>query len=314
MHDLIIVGGGPAGLTAAIYAVRRRLDVVLISPDLGGKTNQQLQLRDISHHMVVNGAEVVSRFASEIRYLDFVRASDVVERVEPLADGGYRLSTGSGRAYEARALIVATGANPRRLQVPGEAEYRLRGVVYSAVSYASLFVGGATVVVGDSDLALRSTAELARCCRQVTLVAANGVDLGSPLGQFLTEQTNVIVLKGYAVERITGDGYANGLVVSKNGDRQSLPADAVFVELGLSPNTGAVAGLVACDAAGHIVVDERNRTSAPGIFAAGDVTDVHTEQVLVAVGEGVKAALSAHEYLLAHRVARTELERAEDWR
>ncbi len=318
MHDLIIIGGGPAGLTAAIYAVRRRLNVLLISPDLGGKTNLQQQLRDVSHHLVINGAELVGRFASEMRYLDFARVSDVVERVEPLATAGgpcgYRLRVSGGQVYEARSLIVATGASPRRLEVPGEAEYRLRGVVYSAVSYASLFAGGATIVVGDSDLALRSTAELARCCRQVTLVAANGADLSSPLGQVLAEQANVIILTGYAVERITGDAYANGLVVSKNGDRRALPADAVFVELGLSPNTGAVDGLLQCDAAGHIVVDERNRTSAPGVFAAGDVTDVHAEQVLVAVGEGAKAALSAYDYLLATRVGSAEPERNEDWR
>jgi thioredoxin reductase len=316
MYDLIILGGGPAGLTAAVYALRKRLNVLLISRDLGGKTNYRLQLPNISHHLVINGEEVVSRFANEIEYLDFTRVMDTVEQVDPLgppeAVEGYRVVVRGGQEFAARALIVATGANARRMNVPGESDFLMRGVVYSAVSYASLFVDGTTAVVGDSSLALRSAAELARIARRVTLVAQTERELSTPIGRHLVSLPNVTILSGYSVERVTGDDYARGLVVVRNGDRRELPVDAIFVELGLVPNTGPVTGLVKVDGNGRIIVDTRNRTSAPGLFAAGDVTDVYAEQVLVAIGEGAKAALAAYDYLLEHPVLRPAV--TPEWR
>lgn len=327
MYDLIILGGGPAGLTAAIYALRRRVNTLLISKDLGGKTNFRQQLPNLSHHLVINGEEVVNRFANEVEYLDFARVLDTVERVEPLeSEGGegYRVWVRGGQAYSARALIVATGANARRLNVPGEAEFLGRGVIYSAVSYASLFVDGVVAVVGDGPLALRSVAELAGIARRVTLVARTAHGLETPLGQRLTSLNNVTLLTGYQVEAIAGDHYARGLTVARvanhnghgaaNGesDRREISADAIFVELGLLPNTGMLNGLAALDANGRIVVDSRNRASRPGLFAAGDVTDVYAEQVLVAIGEGAKAALSAYDYLLEHPV--TEAVPTPEWR
>jgi alkyl hydroperoxide reductase subunit F len=325
MYDLIILGGGPAGLTAAIYALRRRLNTLLISKDLGGKTNYRQQLPNLSHHLVINGEEVVSRFANEVEYLDFARVLDTAERVEPLeGEEGYRVWVRGGQAYTARAILVATGANARRLNVPGEAEFLGRGVIYSAVSYASLFVDGVVAVVGDGPLALRSVAELAGIARRVTLVARTDQGLDTPLGQRLTSLNNVTVLPGYQVEAITGDHYARGLTVTRvanhnghgaaNGDsdRREISADAIFVELGLLPNVGLLNGLAALDANGRIMVDSRNRASRPGLFAAGDVTDVYAEQVLVAIGEGAKAALSAYDYLLEHPVV--EAAPTPEWR
>jgi thioredoxin reductase len=297
MYDLIIIGGGPSGLTAAVYALRKRLNVLLVSQDLGGKTNWHLQIPNLDHHLVINGAEVVSRFASEIEYLEFARVLDKVVKIERVPRG-YWVRLQSGRQYGARALIVATGASARRLDVPGEREFAMRGVVYSAVSYAPLFVERSTVVVGDGLLALRAAAELAQIARHVTLVAPSHGELDSPLGERLRGAAHVTILEGFQVERITGDGFARSIVVAQNGDRREITADAFFVELGLVPASDLLADLVARDPQGRIRIDGRNRTSAPGIFAAGDVTDAFAEQVLIAVGEGAKAALSAYEYLL----------------
>ncbi len=315
MHDLIVLGGGPAGLTAMVYALRRRLDALLISRDLGGQTNYRMLLPEVSHHLVITGEEVVNRFANEIEYLDFARVMDSVERVEAeQVDGqpAYTVHTRTGQSYQARALIVATGATPRRMKVPGEAEYSMRGVVYSAVSYASLFVDGVTAVVGASELALQSAAELARVARRVTVVGVPAEALGDGLGRHLSRLGNVTLLPGYAVESVFGDEYARGLIVTKGDERREIAADAIFVELGLVANARFLGDLVARDANKRIVVDARNQTSAPGVFAAGDVTDVYAEQVLVAVGEGAKAALSAYNYLLAHPASEHEV--AQEWR
>ncbi len=313
MYDLIILGGGPAGLTAAIYALRKRLNALVITPDLGGKTNYRLQLPNVEHHLVINGEEIVNRFANELEYLDFARVMDKARSVEAIP-GGYRVRTRDGASYDARALIVATGANAQRLNVPGEKEYMMRGVCYSAVSYAPLFVERDVVVVGDAGRALNAAAELAQIARQVTLVAPAHGELDGPLGKRLRARANVAVVENQRVTSVVGDEYARTLVLTRpNGLTTDLHADAFFVELGLTPNSELVKGLAALDAQGRIEVDARNRTSAPGLFAAGDVTDAYAEQVLIAIGEGAKAALSACEYLLEHPAAEKELAR-EEWR
>ena len=297
MYDLIILGGGPAGLTATVYALRKRLNVLMITRDLGGKTNYRLQLPFVEKHLVITGEEVVSRFANEVDYLEFSRVFDKAEQVKKIK-GGFEVKTREGKTYKTKSLIVATGAWGRRLEVPGEKEFMMRGLCYSAVSYAPLFIDRDVVVIGDTALALRSTAELARIASKVTLVAPTHGELDSAMGKKVLSAENVKVLEEYKVEKVLGDEYARRLVVQKNGDVKELEADAFFVELNLDPQTDLVKDLVELDELGHIKVDARNRTSTEGIFAAGDVTDVISEQVLISVGEGAKAALAAYEYLL----------------
>lgn len=297
MYDLIILGGGPAGLTATVYALRKRLNVLLITRDLGGKTNYRLQLPFVEKHLVITGEEVVSRFANEVDYLEFARVFDVTEKVEK-TKAGFKLTTREGQTYEAKAIIVATGALGRLLKVPGEKEYMMRGLCYSAVSYAPLFIERDVVVIGDTKLALRSTAELARIAKKVTLVAPTHGELDSTMGANVLAAENVEVMEGYQVDEVQGDEYARKIIVSKNGEKAELNADAFFVELELQPQAEIVANIVDLDEQGRIKIDSRNRTSTEGLFAAGDVTDVIAEQVLIAVGEGAKAALAAYEYIL----------------
>ena len=202
MYDLIIIGGGPAGLTAAIYALRKRLEVLLISKELGGKTNFRLQLPDVENHLVINGEEIVNRFVNEIHYLDFARIMDKVEKIEAI-DGGYRVHTRGGKerdrpteAYETKALIIASGTQGRYLDVPGERGYIMRGLCFSAMSYAPLFIDRNTVVVGDDDLAMRAAMELALIAKNVTLVAPTRGKLDTSIGKRLQTAPNVLILEG----------------------------------------------------------------------------------------------------------------------
>ncbi len=305
MHDLIILGGGPAGLTAAMYAVQKRLDALLITRDLGGKTNYHLQLPFVERHMTINGDEVVNRFSREIEYLDHVRILENAEKVDAV-EGGYEVTLSTGSAYRSRALIVATGAKGQLLSVPGEREYMMRGLCYSAISYAQLFYDRLAVVIGDGDLALRSTAELARIARKVTLVAETGERFDNPLGRRLRSMNQVEFVEGYRVKEVKGDGrYARSLVIDGPGGVRELEMDAAFVEKELLPRSQLVRHLVDVDPHGHIKINTRNETSASGIYAAGDVTNTFSEQVLISIGEGAKAALSAYEYLLRQEPIKT---------
>ncbi|MGW8317670.1 MAG: NAD(P)/FAD-dependent oxidoreductase [Candidatus Promineifilaceae bacterium] len=298
MYDLIVIGGGPAGLTATIYAIRKRLNVLMISKDLGGKTNYHLELPGQENYLVIRGVEVVDKFKSELEYLNFARRMDKVEQVTQ-KDGTFVVRTKNGDELEAKAVIMATGARHQWMDVPGEREYLSRGLCYSAISYAPLFIDKKTVVIGDGELALRSAAELATVAESVHIVGPTGQVLETPLGKKLSSASNVTILQGYHVTKVLGNGYAERIVVKDpQGNESDIPADGTFVEMALMPNSSMVADLVEVDEEGFIKVDCYSRTNVPGIFAAGDVTNILAEQVLVAVGEGVKAALSAYDYLL----------------
>lgn len=298
MYDLIIIGGGPAGLTAAIYAIRKRLNVLLLTKDFGGKTNFRLALPWIQEYQVVRGLEVVNKFRSELEYLDFARHLEDVQKITR-QNGGFGVTTKGGAELEAKAIIIATGAKQVRMGVPGEKEFTMKGLCYSAISYAPLFIDKTTIVIGDSDLALRSAGELSTVAKHVYMVCQDAKMFTAPLGRKLQHADNVTVLQGYEVLEVKGDEYARALrLKDPAGKTADYEADAMFVEKALTPNSGMVKDLVQLDESGQIVVDCANKTNVPGLFAAGDVTNGYAEQVLVAVGEGAKAALSAYEYLL----------------
>jgi len=298
MYDLIIIGGGPAGLTAAIYAIRKRLNVLLLSKDLGGKTNYHLSLPWIEDYQVIKGLEIVNKFRTELEYLDFARHIEAVDRVEK-QNNHFAITTKGGAVLESKAVIVATGARQGRMDVPGEKEYTMKGLCYSALSYAPLFIDKSVVVIGDQELALRSAGELSTVAKEVTMVCANDKMMGTPLGKKLQAAGNVKIIKDCEIVEVKGDDFARKLILKDAaGKRTELEADGMFVEKALTPNTNIVKGLVDLDEQGRIIIDCGCRTNVPGLFAAGDATNNYAEQVLIAVGEGAKAALSAYDYLL----------------
>ena len=301
MYDLVIVGGGPAGLTAAIYAIRKRLNVLLISEDLGGKTNYQMMLPWMESHQVIRGVDIVENFRRELTYLDFAHRMEHVQKLSKERDG-FTLTLNSSEIVRAKSVILATGSRVRHLNVPGERDYIGRGLSYSAISYAPLFLGKHTTVIGDGKLALRATAELTKVADAVCLIAPSPGILGTPMARSITgSDVRVVVLEGHTVKRVLGNGFVDRVVLSTpEGGEAEVGTDGVFVELGLLPNSQLVDGLVVLDAQGRIMIDTRNQTNIRGLFAAGDVTNAYAEQVLIAIGEGAKASLSAYEYLLAN--------------
>jgi thioredoxin reductase len=303
MYDLIVIGGGPAGLTATIYAIRKRLNVLLVSKDLGGKTNFRLALPWVEDYerkgfSIIRGLEVVDKFRRELEYLDFARHMEPVEQVTR-KDGGFNVVTRGGAELPARSIIVATGAKQELLNVPGEREYMMRGMCYSAVSYAPLFIDRTVIVIGEGELAQRAAGELATIAKQVYVVCECDDAMNTPLAKKLLAANNVKLMNDCKVLEIRGDNFARSVLIQDlDGNEIELEADGTFIEKALTPLARMVEDLVELDEMGRIVVDYANRTSIPGVFAAGDVTNSYAEQVLVAVGEGAKAALSAYNYLL----------------
>ena len=298
MYDLIIIGGGPAGLTAAIYAIRKRLNCLLISPDLGGKALAHTQVEGADTYQVINGADLVRRFRHEIEYLDFARILEKVARLEQV-ENHLAVTTSGGRRLEACTVILATGADAVRLSVPGADRFFLNGVHYSTVSYAPLYIGKTVALVGAGNMALRGVGELAQIVKQLYWVAPTHGELDTPLGRRMQAAEHITLLENWEPVAVDGDTSARQLVVkSPAGEQRKLDVGAIFVELGLKPHSELLQGWVELDHEQRVVVNSEAETSVPGLFAAGDVTHLPAEQVLIAIGEGAKAALNAYEYLL----------------
>jgi alkyl hydroperoxide reductase subunit AhpF len=298
-YAVAIVGGGPAGLVAARYALHAQIPVALVAPGLGGKVNYRFALRGMPPVDTVWGAGVVREFEEYVgeNLRDFIQQETT--RIERLADGRFRIRLADGASLDARTVILTTGASPQRLYVPGEREFTMNGVSYSAISHAPFFRERDVAVVGGGERALVATLELATLARQVYLIAANPQAMAElPAGRRVLKHPKVSVFRHWEVQQIVGDGFVEGInLVGANGETRFLAVEGVFVQFSLMPNIEMVRGLVELDHNGHVIVNELCETSVPGFFAAGDVSSVHAEQVMVALGEGAKAALSAWQYL-----------------
>ncbi len=298
MYDLIIIGGGPAGLNATVYALHKRIETLLISEDLGGKVNYHLQLKDFEGHEIITGADVVEKFKRQLEYLPFAHRIDRVVKIEP-KNGGFAVVTRGGERLETRAVVVAAGATPQRIDAPGESRLVGRGLSYSAVSHAQLFIEKEAALFGSGGRALRAAAELAHVAKRVHLLLPTQGEMGSPLGPKLLASPNVTVYCEAELCEIRGEEFVESVVAKSEGVIKEIAVDGLFIELGLIPNSEPVAKLGVTDSQGRIVIDCKCASSHPGLFAAGDVTDSFIEQVLICIGEGAKAALSAYDYLLS---------------
>jgi alkyl hydroperoxide reductase subunit F len=295
-YDLLIIGGGPAGLTAAAYAIRKRIETMLISEDLGGKTNYRLSLPNIETHLIIDGEELVSKFKSQLEYLDFARHIGKVTKFQKV--GKRFLASTGDRAFKGKAAIIATGVMPKRLKVPGEEEFLGRGVSYSAISHAQIFIDMDVAVVGDGVPALQAAAELVQIARKVNVIGIPAKLIATPLGKRVKDSGKAEFFSGCTVKEIQGNASPEKIIIKSKKGESEIPVKGVFVELGYIPTTAPFSRLVKKNREGRIVIDENNQTNVPGLFAAGDVTDVNANQVVIAVGEGANAALSAYNYLL----------------
>ncbi len=298
MYDLIVVGGGPAGITAAVTAINRRLETLIIAEQWGGQTTYSMDLEDADVEGVITGEELLSGFRQQLHYLDFCRHYDRVVQVSPEGDH-FVVVTTDGDRFEAQSLIIATGAKPERLNVPGEERLLGKGLSYSIVTHGSLFQGKQVAVVGTYRRAQLAALELARYAHHVYLFAPELLPADRPMVKTLRRTPDVTIHEGATVQEIRGVRYVEGIAVETvDGGRLEVPVKGVFVKLPRKANSELARGWVDLDEEGRIQVNLYGATSYPGVFAAGDVTHV-SEQVLVHIGEGAKAAIEAHGYLLA---------------
>lgn len=296
MYQLVIIGGGPAALSAAVFARGKQLEVRVIADHLGGWTGAHQRLVGQLGDEHLAGEEAVQVLLREVTRAG-ITINDQVTHVTR-ADGVFQIATRGHGSLVASAVLIATGARLIPLDIPGAQEFLGWGVGYSATTHAHLLAGKTVAVVGTTDRALRGVIELAQVAGHV-FVIGDPDESASSLATMIAQIPGVEVLDGWAVSEINGGFNVEELVVTRAGVRRQVPVDAAFIDLGLMGNSEIVQGLVQTDVNGFIKVDERRATAVPGIFAAGDVTTALGEQKLIAIGEGARAAQTAYGYLLA---------------
>lgn len=297
MRDLIIIGAGPAGLAASVYATRKRLDYLVLSPNLGGKSNYSIKLRDMEEHQVIKAKELVTTYKSK---LEALRHSYRLESVKSVThnNGTFSVTTDKDTIEESRAVLVASGTRNRRLDVPGEGKYLSRGLGYSAISYSHLFNQKRVFLTGDTDRVLNSAVELSLHSDSVVLLLLKDGTYSENLVHYVASLPRVELIADGSILEFRGDDFATEVVISSLDGERTVVADGFFLEPEPEGNTQFLEGVVELHGAGYVPVDTQCMTSIPGLFAAGDVTGCSCEQVLVALGDGAKAVLSAYSYLL----------------
>lgn len=306
-YDIAVIGGGPAGLAAACYGLQAQLRIALIAPNLGGKVSNPFQLRGLPAVESARGAELVQQFAGYVEAKITTLVAQDAEYVTADRHGDFQVTLENSELLSAASLILCTGAKAQRLYVPGEYELIGHGVSFSATSHAQFFRNRNVAVVGG-ERALNDALKLAAIAKHVSYIVAPGAHEQSlPLLEAAGRDPKISIYPNWKVQQIVGDQYVTGLVLeASQGETRNLAVDGVFVELALLPNNELVqnrlgAHKVALDKAGRVIVNHQCETNVPGLFAAGDVTNVYAEQIPVAIGEGTKAALTAWSYLAAHK-------------
>lgn len=299
-YDVIIIGGGPAGMNAAMYAARKELRAAVITTDFGGQILLTSEIENYLGFPSISGFELSDKMEAHVRQypVDFETAQ--VERLERLEDGSFAAHLDDGQEYRGKACIVTAGKRSRTLDIPGEASFTGRGVSYCATCDGPFYRNKTVAVVGGGDSAVQAAIELAAICPKVYLVVRSRIRAQEILIKRMKEHENIEVLLGYAPEAIEGTKKVESVLVKnrESGEERTLAVDGCFVEAGGIPNSGFLPAETALNRAGEIVTDKSGRTNVPGLFAAGDVTDNPYKQVIIAAGEGAAAALAAHEYLL----------------
>ena len=299
MHELMIIGGGPAGMTAAVYAARKRLDAVLISKDLGGQAMWTGRVENYMGYQYIEGFELMSKFEEQVK--QFPLEQKIGSQAVSLRriDGGFEVVSDNNERYQAKAAIIATGKRPRSLNVPGEERLKGKGVTYCAICDGPVFAGQKVAVIGGGNSALEAADDMSRIAEQVYVVSVTLFTGDKILVEKVQGASNVTVFLEHEVLSISGETLADGIEIRdlKTRKQKRLDVSGIFVEIGLVPNSDLVKGLVALNEQGEIVVNCRNETDVPGLFAAGDVTNVPEKQIVISAGEGAKAALQAHKYI-----------------
>jgi len=296
LYDLIIIGAGPAGITASVYAARKKMNFLVITKDVGGQAGWSADVENYPGYQFITGPDLVTKFQEHMqKYGIQLKENEETIELEKKDKIIYIKTTKSN--YEAKTAIVAAGKKVKEIGVPGEREYKNKGVAYCVTCDGPLFAEKDVAVVGGGNSALDAAIQMMNIANKVYLINMTDRFTGDAIMQGkVRDNPKVTILHNTIVESITGDKFVKGMNVNTLGKKQALDVKGVFIEIGLMPNSWFAKGIDKNEK-GEIEVSCTNETNVPGVFAAGDVTNVPEKQIVIAAGDGAKAALGAFRYL-----------------
>jgi NADH-dependent peroxiredoxin subunit F len=299
-YDLIVVGGGPAGLTAAVYAATMKMDAFLIAKDLGGQAVDSTKIENYMGYDFITGPQLIEKFQEQLvrtHYIDHMISE--VEKIEP-AEGGVHVTTSEFKRYFAKAVIITTGMARRTLGVEGEERFQRKGVFYGNIQDLSFVQDKDVVVVGGGNSALQMVENLHGIADHIHLISVTELTGDQVIIDRIRCLNNVDIYEEYKVVELVGEAALSRVNIRKMAGEEtiSLSAKGVFIAIGFKPNSGLVTRLVDVNERGEIIIQPDCSTSYPGIYAAGDITNAFGKRIIIASGEGAKAALAARQYLL----------------
>jgi len=303
LYDVIIIGGGPAGLSAAVYAARKVLKTLFVSKDIGGQVAWTYDVDNYLGFSQVDTADLIAKFEEHVEKYGVEKLVGVGVKALELTGKIKKVITDDGKTYLTKTVIIATGKRPRPLNVSGEKELIGMGVTYCSTCDAPLFADLDVAVMGGGNSALEAVIDLMKVARKIYMVSLTPITGDEIIRDKVINSPKVEIFIKYKALRIAGEATVEGIEIEslETGEKKRLDVQGIMVEIGLLPNSELVLDTMEINRIGEIVIDSRCRTGVAGIFACGDVTDVPYKQVIVAAGEGAKAALSAYDYIIKQR-------------
>ena len=305
LYDVIIIGGGPAGTAAAIYAARKKIRTLLITDSFGGQSVVSDDIQNWIGEPHISGFDLAQKLEAHVRAFPDTVEIKMPERVTEVKviSNGFEIHTDKKNIYETKTIILAAGARRRKLGVPGEEKFNGKGVAYCSTCDAPLFSDKKVAVVGGGNAGLEAVVDLFPYASEVYLLHRGEALKGDPVEQEEMKKNPKLkqIILNAETQEIIGDRFVSGLKYKniKTGEEKSLQVDGVFVEIGSEPNSEIVKNLVDLDKWGQVIIDAKHATTSHhGIFAAGDITDDPYKQNNISAGDAVKAALAAYSYLL----------------
>jgi alkyl hydroperoxide reductase subunit F len=301
MYDLIIIGGGPGGVAAGVYAARKKMKTALVTDTFGGQSLVSNSIENWIGTKSISGFDLAKALEEHLRAqagIDIIDG-DLVSVITKKDDGTFNVTTKNGKALDTKYILLTSGSRRKRLGVPGEDQFDGKGVVFCTTCDAPLFGGKTVAVVGGGNSALEGVEDILMYSPKVYLLVRSETLRGDPVTQEkVKNDPRVEILWNTTVQAIHGETFVSGITAKnvKTNEVKELPLEGVFVEIGLLPNSDFVKDLVKLDEFGHVVVDHKTQqTSCPGIWAAGDVSDVLYDQNNISVGDAVKATLNIYD-------------------
>jgi len=303
MYHSIIIGGGPAGMSAAIYLARKKLNILLLTMEFGGQAAKSSEIENYLGFTKVSGPELLAKFMDHVEAIGVEsKSGEEIELISKI-DGGFEVKT-KDETYQTRTVLIASGKMPKRLGIPGEDEYIGKGISYCAICDGPLFSNKTVAVIGGGNSALDAAIEIEKYANKVYILNLNEDFQGDEVRKDHVRESNKIeVLSQVETIETFGEQFLKGLKYKdiKTGEVKELATDGMFVEIGWTPATGFAKELVELNNLQEVKINGENETSEPGIFAAGDVTDIKEKQIVIAAGEGAKSALGIWRYLLVNK-------------